>query len=228
MPYIVPDQVKTTPRGYHNSIKTHCPHGHLYDEKNTYVNRLGSRECRACDRKRLRDRANAHQCLDCGEAVPDNQRRCLYHRAVERTRAKKRREDNPARAKQINQNLRNRRIASGLCISCKSPAALGNKLCERHRKIARDRATRHEYNLTHDELEMLRKATHCALCGGKFHGSRQDQLAPHIDHDHKTGLLRAVIHKKCNTALGMFEEDEMLLLAAIKYLKRYSNLKKAA
>ncbi len=31
--------------------KTHCPHGHPYDEVNTYV-RQGYRECRACHRER--------------------------------------------------------------------------------------------------------------------------------------------------------------------------------
>jgi hypothetical protein len=31
---------------------THCPHGHLFDEANTYVYKNGSRHCRACIRER--------------------------------------------------------------------------------------------------------------------------------------------------------------------------------
>ena len=31
--------------------KTHCPHGHAYDEGNTYIAPNGGRECRTCRRK---------------------------------------------------------------------------------------------------------------------------------------------------------------------------------
>lgn len=34
-------------RGINNSVKTHCPHGHLYDDFNTYMWR-GKRMCRIC------------------------------------------------------------------------------------------------------------------------------------------------------------------------------------
>ncbi|MFB6392597.1 HNH endonuclease signature motif containing protein [Polymorphospora lycopeni] len=37
-----------------NRLKTHCPAGHPYDFKNTYVSRKGSRICRACARERDR------------------------------------------------------------------------------------------------------------------------------------------------------------------------------
>ena len=32
--------------------KTHCPHGHEYDEANTYVGPTGGRRCRECARQR--------------------------------------------------------------------------------------------------------------------------------------------------------------------------------
>lgn len=38
--------------GFHNTLKTACPHGHPYDETNTYVSKRGSRSCRACSRQR--------------------------------------------------------------------------------------------------------------------------------------------------------------------------------
>lgn len=34
--------------------RTHCPHGHPYDEENTYVTKKGSRMCRECMRQRTR------------------------------------------------------------------------------------------------------------------------------------------------------------------------------
>jgi hypothetical protein len=34
-----------------NAKKTHCPQGHPYDEKNTYVSSSGGRQCRTCMKK---------------------------------------------------------------------------------------------------------------------------------------------------------------------------------
>lgn len=34
-----------------NSLKTHCKHGHPFDEANTYYQKNGQRNCRACDRE---------------------------------------------------------------------------------------------------------------------------------------------------------------------------------
>ena len=36
--------------GRNSREKTHCPSGHPYDEKNTYITKSGSRSCRACKR----------------------------------------------------------------------------------------------------------------------------------------------------------------------------------
>lgn len=40
-----------------------------------------------------------------------------------------------------------------------------------------------------------------------------------IDHNHKTGQFRGVLCKKCNRALGMFEDSKRILLSAYEYLK---------
>jgi hypothetical protein len=34
--------------GWWHAAKTHCPHGHPYDEANTYVSPSGARHCRIC------------------------------------------------------------------------------------------------------------------------------------------------------------------------------------
>jgi hypothetical protein len=39
-----------------------------------------------------------------------------------------------------------------------------------------------------------------------------------IDHDHKTGAVRALLCSSCNTALGLFEDDPALLAKAQKYV----------
>lgn len=37
--------------GAKNKVKTHCPAGHPYDEKNTRISRKGGRVCRACHKQ---------------------------------------------------------------------------------------------------------------------------------------------------------------------------------
>ena len=39
---------------HHNAVKTHCPKGHPYDERNTYLTKKGLRDCKACNRERQR------------------------------------------------------------------------------------------------------------------------------------------------------------------------------
>lgn len=39
-----------------NSRKTHCKHGHAFDEANTYIKKTGKRDCRACHRRQEAER----------------------------------------------------------------------------------------------------------------------------------------------------------------------------
>lgn len=41
----------------------------------------------------------------------------------------------------------------------------------------------------------------------------------HIDHDHSTGIVRKLLCKSCNLALGLFKDDPELLLKAAQYIK---------
>ncbi|MGY1833365.1 endonuclease domain-containing protein [Geodermatophilus sp. SYSU D01180] len=51
----------------------------------------------------------------------------------------------------------------------------------------------------------------CALCGERRPG--------HIDHDHRTDLVRALLCERCNLALGLFRDDPSLLRAAADYVE---------
>lgn len=72
------------------------------------------------------------------------------------------------------------------------------------------------YGLTPDEVERMKAAqgNACALCG------KTPAKGLVIDHDHKTGAVRALLCSSCNTGLGHFRDDPALLARAIEYLHR--------
>lgn len=41
----------------------------------------------------------------------------------------------------------------------------------------------------------------------------------HVDHDHKTGVLRALLCFKCNSALGNFDDDPERMRRAARYVE---------
>lgn len=58
----------------------------------------------------------------------------------------------------------------------------------------------------------------CAIC--KKECDVRSRLA--VDHNHKTGEIRDLLCHRCNTALGMLEENEDLIWDMLEYIKRHS------
>jgi hypothetical protein len=68
----------------------------------------------------------------------------------------------------------------------------------------------------------------CALCGEPFKLETRGNdkhtiggLNPVVDHDHKTGQVRAVLHAKCNSAIGLLDEIPEKARLAYEYLLKY-------
>ena len=61
---------------------------------------------------------------------------------------------------------------------------------------------------------ILRVSTVCALCKDPFKTGDKKVL----DHDHKTGNLRGVIHGRCNVAIGLLGDNREGILRALNYL----------
>lgn len=74
------------------------------------------------------------------------------------------------------------------------------------------------YGITRaDYLHMLeQQGGVCALCKKPETGGRSSRL--HVDHNHVTGEVRALLCHRCNIGLGMFQENPLLLQQAIEYL----------
>lgn len=77
------------------------------------------------------------------------------------------------------------------------------------------------YGISLDQYRALYEAQggKCRLCGvekSAIKGGRAHRLC--VDHCHKTGHIRGLLCKSCNTALGAFQDDPIRLQKAIDYL----------
>jgi hypothetical protein len=77
------------------------------------------------------------------------------------------------------------------------------------------------YGITFQQYEKMRWDQNglCAICGRPQRKAKENRL--HIDHDHKTGVVRGLLCRGCNMGLGHFEDDIERLESAIRYLKQY-------
>ena len=71
-----------------------------------------------------------------------------------------------------------------------------------------------KYNITQEDYDfMLQEQNNlCALCGKLMF----DDIV--IDHNHKTGEVRGLIHHKCNIGIGMFNDNSDILRLAAEYI----------
>lgn len=76
-----------------------------------------------------------------------------------------------------------------------------------------------EYGLTPERFEsMLAEQGHrCAIC-------RKANKKWCVDHDHKTGTVRAILCRNCNFAIGHLQDSACLALSAADYLSKHGNL----
>lgn len=65
------------------------------------------------------------------------------------------------------------------------------------------------------EIWLARQGGRCAICRGNNGGRRL-----YVDHCHATGKGRGLLCSTCNTGLGLFKDDPLVLQAAIEYLAR--------
>lgn len=69
------------------------------------------------------------------------------------------------------------------------------------------------------EYLMYEQMGGCAVCETPFGDSTLER--PHIEHNHETGVVRGLVHGRCNLLIGIAKEDTHVLQKAIEYLRRH-------
>ena len=60
----------------------------------------------------------------------------------------------------------------------------------------------------------------CAICGVTFDDNDR-KSSTCVDHDHKTGKVRALLCHNCNIGIAKFSESSIILQSAIDYLASF-------
>ena len=129
-------------------------------------------------------------------------------------------------------NKSSRDGSQSLCKGCQSNYSKGWQKQNRDKNIGycqryyrenkhkwRERDYKRKYGMTIQEVEALVASQNgrCPICDIPF----KSQKLMSLDHDHKTGQLRQVLCSKCNTALGLLNEDVAIFHRAVEYINKW-------
>lgn len=154
-----------------------------------------------------------YRCIDCGgESVTDKPtglppQRCAECKAIRSKtynaeRQKAWRAANPERARAHWNKSNRKRLADPEHLRQKNEAHMLRK-----------------YDLTMAEFDALlaKQGGVCAICGG---GRNGPGARFHVDHCHKSAKVRGLLCGRCNTAIGLLQDDPKIAESAAAYLRR--------
>lgn len=90
-----------------------------------------------------------------------------------------------------------------------------------YKEKIREKNLRDNFGLTiqqYDEMDE-QQGHRCAICKS-VNLSNKAIKHWHIDHCHKTGIVRGLLCDKCNRGLGLFRDNPQILKSVIKYLSQ--------
>jgi hypothetical protein len=94
----------------------------------------------------------------------------------------------------------------------------------RKRRLTR---LKRRYKISKERIEELLKAQDfkCAICKVPLHSPgdlkpKKETAKPIVDHSHEDGHVRGILCSACNVALGLLEDDLVIIKAAYQYIKR--------
>lgn len=100
------------------------------------------------------------------------------------------------------------------------------------RRRERDNNLKRKYGIGEAGYQKMLAAQNgkCAICGGPPIGGRWAKSADgkqreqrfHVDHDHKTGAVRALLCSRCNRGIGSFVENSAIMRKAATYIESFT------
>lgn len=107
------------------------------------------------------------------------------------------------------------RKARGKCLGCGNDAQPDRVYCASCAEKVKDNHRKRRYGISKETFDSMlsEQGGKCAVC-------KQVMNQPYVDHDHVTNDLRGLLCFKCNSALGMAEDDPERLRQAAHYLER--------
>lgn len=83
-------------------------------------------------------------------------------------------------------------------------------------KTQRDAKLKREYGITQQDYDAMMRAqcSTCAICYESL-----IRVRAHIDHDHDTGKVRAILCSACNRGIGYLRDSPEIVRRAALYLK---------
>lgn len=92
------------------------------------------------------------------------------------------------------------------------------------RKDRRERNLKQNYGLTIAAYDAMAEAqgNRCAICNGEpTRRAHEHAQLFSVDHDHKTGKVRALLCHACNVGIGSMRDDADILEAAAAYIRKH-------
>lgn len=110
--------------------------------------------------------------------------------------------------------LYKQRKAEGVCPNDARPKAPGRTICQTCLDRLKRNSDQRRYGLTPDGKKALFESydNQCAVC------SEPKILC--VDHDHVTGIVRGVLCKKCNQALGLLMDSKDNVANLLDYISK--------
>lgn len=92
---------------------------------------------------------------------------------------------------------------------------------ENFRSNSRKARLKREYGITVERYQELLKEQNfmCVICTTPL---REGDPNTHIDHCHKSGVIRGILCTNCNRGLGHLKDSMEILEKAIRYLEKFS------
>lgn len=124
-----------------------------------------------------------------------------------------------------NKHLSNRWVINGACIECNNAIRLRHKQTEKFKNTTKKYTKNYKpryrelmYGLTSEQYTaMLADQNYtCKICKNKL----EEFKKTHIDHCHKTKIVRGILCHGCNLGIGFFKHNSKLLRVAALYCEQ--------